>query len=1316
MAVIIADATNLAYDGNLSTANGFYRTIGSNWSALYASASSIALSTPRAQDITFSAAGNLKGIVTMINSNQSSYSTVTHCDRSVIMSLQEIKGACTMDITTERVTYATHGLSDGDMVSFSTTGTLPTGVTANRVYYVVNKDTNTFQISLTLGGDAVLMSGANGTGHVLWVVMRSKTLTATEIYNTTDNTCAQGLVPFEFSSTYAVDTTASKWRFCMEQIGGTANYWYGQLSAASQPWVYAVWDDTQVSFTSEDSLIVKDPVTIDQDATFKGVLGAGVTGNNWAIALCRNTDPTVANVGNLLVDSSASRTITINGQLAYSTHSGPQFGTSASRISYTNQLIIDFIAPTAGTLCGIISTKGYASDYATRGSFQFYGERPTLPDTTLAADVGGGSGTATISIASPCVVTKTALGVVNGDPLSFTTSGALPTGLTADTLYFARTINATTCHLYDTYAHAIDTGSTTGRIDTSGTQSGTHTLQYGILTTDDCSSVWQVGDYVSVGGPTTIGATGFFSTRRAIVAISGNAIALSIGVASASKAGHPVINLTNGYGIVIRGNDTAVASGFVSGAANFVLDGVQVRSFYGFITGYTSTPAWSHEDATARSKWYTTYCSCWALTASSTRSLVYTIVVPPEGFEISHNIASNYGVVINNGQHQYLVSGAGKSGTLLIDNNIQVGAPTSQGFTATTSAVMKFTLSNNIFELGGTGTGIYLQGLGCTITNNRFWNINSAIMGGLNFWNLFNSTGSGNYFDLCGVGIAFQNGNTINNVFTNNIFGSEVANTKDFFMVDGVLFGHKEVSLTGAVTVDTTYITGCPSGSELKIDGYNDTVGDVRSWIPEGTIVSDTDALIAESWNGDATLSNQYKMGSLAISGAQAAIIVTCDIQNAAYYAGTHTLPKVTVQFDNGAGEEDDSASASTDEQTIIVPFTPSTDYNDVFITLAQKTDATGTDADVRWSDLTVIKRTYGNIYTSFTKAITQTVVEPIYTIQTGSANPFITETTEATVAAYSEFTIDHGAQSITITADTTLARLYDYSQYDLAQSANYGYSEWYTTIDGVNFTSDYDIILNTGVDLTGGGTIDVGANAFTKTGTATYDGIIITSTDRKVHINLNTLVAGSTVYIYNTSDSAEIYKDVVAGTSLDYIFDYTANKDILIKVRKAGYLSYETTGTIASTGFSLNVGQQVDSIYVANGIDGSTVTECSLQEGVVGIFIDDPTNATTGQRIYNWYAYTTSTTAYIDDQASLITAQTAWSYVLDDTLLLKNEDLSNPLYIEGANINNESSTGQVIDTTGGSININGYFPFNSVADVKTAVGALTLGQFIALR
>ena len=90
---------------------------------------------------------------------------------------------------------------------------------------------------------------------------------------------------------------------------------------------------------------------------------------------------------------------------------------------------------------------------------------------------GGLTGkTVTLTIASPCVVTSTNHGLHNGTGVVFNTTGALPTGITSGTTYYARSTAANTFNLYDTPANAI-AGGATGRVATTGTQSGTHTLK-----------------------------------------------------------------------------------------------------------------------------------------------------------------------------------------------------------------------------------------------------------------------------------------------------------------------------------------------------------------------------------------------------------------------------------------------------------------------------------------------------------------------------------------------------------------------------------------------------------------------------------------------------------------------------------------------------------------------------------------------------------------------------------------------------------------------------------------------------------------------
>lgn len=83
--------------------------------------------------------------------------------------LNASQGAVTVSIATPGVvTKTAHGLTNGMQVWFETTGALPTGLAANTTYYVVNGATNTFQLSATLNGAAIVTSGSQSGVHTLW--------------------------------------------------------------------------------------------------------------------------------------------------------------------------------------------------------------------------------------------------------------------------------------------------------------------------------------------------------------------------------------------------------------------------------------------------------------------------------------------------------------------------------------------------------------------------------------------------------------------------------------------------------------------------------------------------------------------------------------------------------------------------------------------------------------------------------------------------------------------------------------------------------------------------------------------------------------------------------------------------------------------------------------------------------------------------------------------------------------------------------------------------------------------------------------------
>ncbi|MBX5021226.1 hypothetical protein [Rhizobium lentis] len=77
----------------------------------------------------------------------------------------------TVTIATPGVfTWTAHGLTDGTPIKFSTTGALPTGITAGTTYYVVGSTANTFSVAATPGGSAIATSGTQNGTHTATTV------------------------------------------------------------------------------------------------------------------------------------------------------------------------------------------------------------------------------------------------------------------------------------------------------------------------------------------------------------------------------------------------------------------------------------------------------------------------------------------------------------------------------------------------------------------------------------------------------------------------------------------------------------------------------------------------------------------------------------------------------------------------------------------------------------------------------------------------------------------------------------------------------------------------------------------------------------------------------------------------------------------------------------------------------------------------------------------------------------------------------------------------------------------------------------------
>lgn len=81
-------------------------------------------------------------------------------------------GPFTVNTTTEELTVAGHGRSNGERVHVASTTTLPDPLTANTKYFVINATTDTLQLSTTAGGSAVNITTSGSGTHSIYANLK----------------------------------------------------------------------------------------------------------------------------------------------------------------------------------------------------------------------------------------------------------------------------------------------------------------------------------------------------------------------------------------------------------------------------------------------------------------------------------------------------------------------------------------------------------------------------------------------------------------------------------------------------------------------------------------------------------------------------------------------------------------------------------------------------------------------------------------------------------------------------------------------------------------------------------------------------------------------------------------------------------------------------------------------------------------------------------------------------------------------------------------------------------------------------------------
>jgi len=183
----------------------------------------------------------------------------------------------------------------------------------------------------------------------------------------------------------------------------------------------------------------------------------------------------------------------------------------------------------------------------------------------------------------------------------------------------------------------------------------------------------------------------------------------------------------------------------------------------------------------------------------------------------------------------------------------------------------------------------------------------------------------------------------------------------------------------------------------------------------------------------------------------------------------------------------------------------------------------------------------------------------------------------------------------------------------------------------------------------------------------------------------ISNIIAGSRLQIYNVTTTTEILNQIVPGTSFEY--DYYNGTGIsagdVIRLRLAfvngltARLPQEIIAVATATGFAALAGQQLDTVYNTNAIDGSLVTELTADFPNVHIDSNDVDGETTVQRIYAWFAHNQFTASGIQNFFNAVLAEDFVNYRIRTAIVNLRLDnvIATPLMIVGGRIYRDDNT-----------------------------------------
>lgn len=698
-------------------------------------------------------------------------------------------------------------------------------------------------------------------------------------------------------------------------------------------------------------------------------------------------------------------------------------------------------------------------------------------------------------------------------------------------------------------------------------------------------------------------------------------------------------------------------------------------------------------------------------------------------WSFAHFIQAN-NLTISNLACMMQFSAGSLTGITTLDN-IAVGC-TPIDFTNNT--VLVFVNSTNVTLTNCRVTRIVCAGSGDIAC--QFATVNNLTLNNCQF-ELFGASGS--VERLTSSSYAFSTSRCgISNITNCTVIGgSFFLNTHvDVVTASNITFADRLVGTTTATQPISAIVVG--TCSKAIISGPVNWFGGLASVQPYSPLISINTAANNNIVQNIGSSASPLDLGSLSQFGIQVNSLSSNNISRRLYFANTRSScinvdpSSIGNTFDNCAGDYIDAQSLQGS----------SSKFRGIKTTNSTATQSTTNDSPF-WDCFT--SATSGRfLFCANTPTTGSDIVTSLGAGSgfNGAGSLIMVNVGDSATWTHSYYVLGHtGLQNTTptITGGGTANFSLDF-QYDLGS----GFNGTWLAATGANLSGIGAITPTTGIKLKVRATV-VTASASNFISFIRLDSTT-TSTDQDTLYpfpfdatgTISNLQAGSRVQIYNQTTSTEIVNTTVAGTS--YSLSYyngtgiSAGNTVRIRISKLGYLPQTLLAVATSTGFSATANQQTDSIYVANAIDGSTITEFTADYPNIQMDIADPDGVTTVQRIYAWLRYNETTSSGIAQWFNAVTPTDAVNYLIDTTILNMQLDNRNatPVQIIGGRLY-RSDNATIIAPLSNSIQMDPFrvyltdgitttqATYNNLADTflrrSTAnVEASTFGDALSLR